>query len=88
MLVYASLLSASISSFDPTLVPAPTVRCRTGFVFVESMRSDFLLMNRLLTYLSTSDAQLTAAPATSELVLAFMPSPQALVEMDRKPFFQ
>lgn len=55
---------------------------------MESMRSDFLLMNRLLTYLSTSDAQLTAAPATSELVLAFMPSPQALVEMDRKPFFQ
>ena len=52
------------------------------------MRSDFLLMNRMLIYLTTSDDQLSAAPATNELVLAFMPSPQALVEMDRKPFFQ
>lgn len=42
-------------------------------------------MNRLFIYLTSLEDQ---PPVSSEEVAAFMPAPQALVEIDRTPYIQ
>ena len=56
-----------------------------GFAFVAHLKDEHLIIHRLLIFLASAEGH---EPVAREEVVAFMPTPQTLIEIDRQPWFQ